>query len=75
MKLTADQAATYKAMIEGRECFKNQYRRMQYGKSYNMRFNVLLLDSLEGIYNEDPYKTADETKLLHDILKEYGRIA
>lgn len=75
MKLTAEQAATYKVMIEGRESFKNQYRKMQFGKSYDMRLNVLLLDNLEWIYNEDPYKTADEIKLLHDILKEYGRIA
>ena len=74
MKLTADQASTYKVMIEGRESFKNQYNRMQCNKPYNIRLNVILLDELECIYYEDQYKTAEETELLHEILKEHGRI-
>ena len=75
MKLTAKQATTYKAMVEERETFKNQYNRMQWGKPYNVRLNVLLLDELESIYYEDMHKTADETELLHEILVKHSRIS
>lgn len=72
MKLTAKQANTYKAMIEGRETFKNQYNRMEWNKAYNIRLNRTMLDELEWIYCECEYNSADENELLYDIFKHYN---
>lgn len=84
--LSAKDIDTYLALIEGREDFDNQYKRLSAARSKgagsaNIKLSYIIRDSLEMILEEDQYILDDEVELLErilqrrrsneDLLKEY----